>query len=285
MNWSSGVKKFLEKMKKKNDKEKSSSLHKKFLGQHFLRNPVVSERMIERVDIGASDTVVEIGCGDGALTERILALTICQKLLCFEIDPYWIGVTKALLPDPRLQIKHRDALDVSWGDFISENNPVVMLANLPYQITFPFFFMLQRNKKLFREGVVMIQEETAQNLVATSGRAYRHVGLFLRCHFEYELLDKVDPKDFEPSPKVFSRTIYFKTKHQELGVADSEKFWDFIRVCFRYPRQTLVNNLRKANLLRESIDEETKEQFFSKRARQLDLQDFVKFYEQLNKNI
>jgi 16S rRNA (adenine1518-N6/adenine1519-N6)-dimethyltransferase len=114
-------------------------------------------------------------------------------------------------------------------------------------VTFPILYLLQKQRHLLREGVVMIQEEVAQKIVKTSGRGYGYPSLFLQRYFEWRLLGKVSPKEFYPPPKVFSRLIYFKPQQNVPVIPDEEGFWKFIKICFRQPRRTLRNNLAQAH--------------------------------------
>ena len=118
-----------------------------------------------------------------------------------------------------------------------------ILSNLPYQITFPILHLLQKNRDLLKEGVMMIQEEVAQKIVKTSGRGYGFPSLFFQHYFEWKLLQKVPPGAFLPPPKVYSRLLYFKPKKDVIQIPDEPKFWEFIKRCFAQPRRTLRNNL------------------------------------------
>jgi 16S rRNA (adenine1518-N6/adenine1519-N6)-dimethyltransferase len=249
---------------------------KKSLGQHFLKNLAPVESMIKRVDVDKQTTVLEIGCGDGILTRQILERTKCKKLLCYEIDHEWANYVKEKIIDQRLEIKNENVLGVDFRDFEGDGSWVV-LANLPYQVTFPIIFLLQRNKRLFREGVVMVQEEVAQKLVATSGRSYSATIIFLQQHFQFELMEKISPDSFSPPPKVFSRLIYFKSiDNQEMP--EEKDFWRFLKICFSSPRRTLRNNLKLGSYKVENLDEEV----LNMRAQQIPKNEFVKIWKMIS---
>jgi 16S rRNA (adenine1518-N6/adenine1519-N6)-dimethyltransferase len=216
---------------------------KKAYGQHFLRKQSVVDHMIERVAIDATTSVLEIGCGDGFLTTSILKQTCCKQLWSYEIDKEWVSVVTKTITDPRFIVKNQDILTVDMSE-LRPHKPWVVLANLPYQITFPILFLFQKNKDLFTEGVVMVQEEVAQKVVASSGRGYGPTTLLLQRHFTWELLEKIEPTAFEPPPKVHSRLLYFTSIQSVPTIKNEEKFWIFIRSCFKHPRQTLRNNLK-----------------------------------------
>lgn len=230
-------------------------LKKKF-GQHFLRDTTITDHMIEAVALDASSSVFEIGCGDGFLTQAIMRRTPIARLWVFEIDPEWAAYVKGLVKDPRMQMFERNFLDVT-PDVFASHQPWTVLANLPYQVTFPILHWFLRNRALLKEGVVMVQEEVAHKITARSGRGYGYVSLFFQYHFDWKKLDKVPPGAFLPPPKVFSRLLYFKPRPQAVAIADEAGFWRFIQHCFKQPRRTLRNNLASAHYQLNKISDTT----------------------------
>lgn len=251
---------------------------KKALGQHFLRKNSVVDHMIDGVKIAPDVSVVEIGCGDGFLTSAILRQTNCKDLLVYEIDPEWVEFVQNKIKDKRLFIKNENVLDVDFRVDLDSKKPLVLLANLPYQITFPILFKIQKNKDLFQEGIVMVQEEVAQKIVATHGKKYSPTSMFLQFHFEWKLIDKVEPEAFVPAPKVFSRTIYFKPKFNLPEIPQETEFWEFIKLCFRSPRQTLKNNLKSTKYFSNKV---LSPQLLALRAQQISFDDFVGLWKQI----
>lgn len=265
---------YTKNMEKKYKKNKEIRVRqKKALGQHFLRKQSVVDHMIEKVKITPQTSIMEIGCGDGFLTTSILEQTACKKLLVYEIDQVWVEFVSKKLTDERLEIKHKNILDIDLS-LLKAQKPWILLANLPYQVTFPILFLLQRNKDLFEEGVVMVQEEVAQKIVAKRGKKYSATSLFLQYNFDFELMEKVEPEAFRPPPKVTSRLLYFKPKGSTPKIEDEEGFWKFVKLCFKFPRQTLKNNLRSTHFDYERLDEKT----LKLRAQQLSFQDFLEFW-------
>ncbi len=250
---------------------------KKSLGQHFLRKQSTVDNMIAAVTVTADTTVLEIGCGDGFLTRSILAKTPCKQLQCFEIDPEWAEIVGNEVTDPRLTLTLQNILEVDF-ELLRERMPWVVLANLPYQITFPIMFLLQKNKHLFTEGVVMIQEEVAQKIVAKAGRTYNATSVFLQHHFHFKLLEKIEPGAFTPPPKVHSRLLYFKPKTDAVAIPNEEAFWKFVKFCFNSPRQTIKNNLKSTHYRQHSgIPEE----ILGLRAQQMTFDDFIGVWHKL----
>ncbi|MBX9830956.1 16S rRNA (adenine(1518)-N(6)/adenine(1519)-N(6))-dimethyltransferase RsmA [Candidatus Babeliales bacterium] len=249
---------------------------KKEFGQHFLRKNSTVDNMISAVKVTPETTVLEIGCGDGFLTHAVLEQTRCKKLICYEIDPEWIEVVRKKISDPRLEIRHKNFLEITHEEFQVEA-PWVVLANVPYQITFPIFFTFVRHKQFINEGVVMIQEEVAQKIVAKQGRGYNPTSLLLQHHFDVSLMEKVEPEAFTPPPKVHSRLLYFKPKTAVTPIPNEEAFWKFAKLCFASPRRTLANNLKQAHYALEKFDEAT----LKLRAQQISFVELLEIWQRL----
>jgi 16S rRNA (adenine1518-N6/adenine1519-N6)-dimethyltransferase len=264
-------------LKKPQTIQKTKPVKRKSLGQHFLRNKKVVDNMIDKVKIDKKTSVLEIGCGDGFLTESILLQTKCKQLWCYEIDQQWASFTKNKITDPRLKIIRQNILEVNLKN-LEKEKPWVLLANLPYQITFPILFLILENKNIFTEGVVMMQEEVAQKIVVKKGKSYSATSMYLQYHFDFELMDKINPGSFSPPPKVHSRLIYFKPKNTLKKTPQEKEFWKFAKLCFKRPRRTLKNNLAPTHYDTSKISQET----LKLRAQQLSFDDFLKIWEKLS---
>ena len=258
--------------------KKQGPTKKKAFGQHFLRRQSVVDHMIAQVTVTPETAVIEIGCGDGFLTQSILTQTNCTKLWIVEIDPAWAAVVKEKLPNPRLTVHVADILTFDWNQ-LAPHQPWVMLANLPFQITFPILFKLKKYRHFFQEGVVMIQEEVAQKIVATRGKKYSPTSLRLQHVFDFKLLEKIDPSAFSPPPKVHSRLVYFKPIKNPVPIPDEENFRKFIKLCFRFPRQTLRNNMKGTHY---DVTHFSKE-LLQLRAQQLSFEQLLNLWEEIRK--
>jgi len=253
---------------------------KKEHGQNFLRDQGVVDAILKNAEILPTTPVMEIGCGDGFLTKSILKYTPCKELQVFEIDEEWLNVVKKNVMDRRLKLNLINILDVSLESFFTPENPAVLLANLPYHITFPILHKIQRQAHLFSHGVVMVQEEVAQRLTAQTGKNAGSVSHFFQHYFELTLLDKVPPTAFEPQPKIFSRLVGFRPKTAKETIPDIENFWLFMRQCFKFPRQMLRNNLKGSKFYTPDIPEK----LLNLRAQQITTPEFVALWVDIVKN-
>jgi len=234
--------------------------------------------MIEKVVLTPATSVLEIGCGDGFLTSAILNQSSCARLQVYEIDPEWAAHVQKKITDPRLTITLANILDVDLTAALGQHTPWVMLANLPYHITFPILFLVQAHKELFQEGVVMVQEEVAQKIVASHGKGYSPTSMFLQHHFEWKLMEKIEPTAFVPPPKVSSRLLYFKPRTDAATIPDESAFWKFLKLCFRSPRQTLRNNLKSTHYITHTA---FNTEILDLRAQQFSFAQFLELWEQI----
>jgi 16S rRNA (adenine1518-N6/adenine1519-N6)-dimethyltransferase len=250
---------------------------KKQHGQNFLRDQLVADHAVQAVTLTKQSNVFEIGCGDGFLTRTILQKPIA-RLWCFEIDPEWANKVRKKISDPRLTIYEQDFLKTDFA-MMTPHQPWVLLANLPYHISFPILHLLVEHRAMLQEGVVMLQEEVAQKLVKTGGRGYGYVSLFFQHYFAMKLLDKVPPTSFEPAPKVFSRLVHFKPHASVEAIPNEVGFWLLIKVAFKQPRRTLHNNLKQGSYDISKLPAE----ILALRAQQMDMQQLLAMWKLLQK--
>lgn len=254
-------------------------LLKKKFGQHFLTQRWVVDHAIAGVELNANSSVLEIGGGAGFLTRAILEQKIA-RLWVFEIDERWANYLKGDLANQidqgRLQIYEQDFLQIDFN-LLVQYQPWTMLANLPYNVSFPILESMVRNRHLFVEGVVMVQEEVAQKIVKTSGKGYGAISLLFQYYCEWRLLDKIPPTAFNPPPKIFSRLIYFKPRQQVQEIPDEVAFWKFVRMCFKFPRRTLRNNLAQTHYNWQHLPEE----ILLLRAQQMDMAKFLELWQSI----
>lgn len=249
---------------------------KKKHGQNFLRDSSVIYAMLSAVT-AKNKPVFEIGCGDGFLTQEILAQDP-QKLWVFEIDAEWANfINNKFGKYKNFTMHHTNILDVDFSMFEADQ-PWLLLANLPYHVTFPILKKVQQNRHLIPEGVVMVQEEVAQKIVKSGGRGYGYISLFFQYYFDWKLLTKVPPTAFYPAPKVYSRLLHFKVKQNLEPIPDEVGFWNFIKLCFAHPRRTLRNNLNQTHFEMAQISEG----LLALRAQQMNFDQLLELWKKLN---
>jgi len=259
--------------------EKQGIVLKKHFGQHFLQDRFFVDQVINKINFTPQTCVFEIGCGEGMLTKAIAEQSF-DRLMVFEIDPEWAQlVANDLKDDKRVTVCESNILDQNLNELFA-GKKWTLLANLPYNITFPILHLLQKSSAVVDEGVIMIQEEVAQKILKRSGRGYGYPSLFFQHYFQWQLLDKVPPTAFFPPPKVYSRLLYFKTIENPQIIVDEVLFWKFIKACFLQPRRTLKNNLQQSKYGTEQFSPE----LLQKRAQELSMQDFLMIWDKILRN-
>lgn len=237
------------------------------LGQHFLIKGSLLERIAAAACPAATDLVVEIGPGRGALTEKLLQRA--SRVVAIELDSYLAAhLRQKYAGEPRLEVIEADVLAVEWGRW--SGAPVA--GNLPYYITSP---ILHRTLRLRPpRAVFLMQEEVAQRLVAQPGsRDYGFLTVEVAVFAHAKRLFGVKPSAFHPPPKVDSAVVLLEPR-EDFVVADVEAFLKFVGRCFEHKRKTLRNNLAEA-YGRERVDTWPEAGL---RAEQISLEGFAEMY-------
>jgi len=205
---------------------------KKKWGQHFLRNRGAVTRIVEAVEPAADDIVVEIGPGEGVLTEKLAELP--NELIAVEIDPELSDKLRAQYGE-RITLINEDAIDAPLPD-----RAFRAVGNLPYNAGTPILRRVVADPNC-RRAVFMLQKEVADRLVAKPGdEAYGYLTLFVRLYASARILMTLEPKSFYPPPKVRSAVVVLDPDRKPFV---SDALIDLISASFRMRRKKLVNNL------------------------------------------
>lgn len=213
---------------------------KKSLGQHFLRDHNILRKIALSAGMQKGDRVIEIGPGEGALTEYLLS--VCEDVLAVEVDARAVELLK--LKFPALQVRHADFLSVELTDLLREDSPNVIIGNIPYNITSPILFKVMDAGPLFRHAVFLMQKEVAERLVAGPGtKAYGILSVQAQLLGEVEYLFDVSRHVFFPKPKVESGVITFTPRSTPLEVPP-DQLKAVVRTAFNQRRKKLSNSLK-----------------------------------------
>lgn len=242
---------------------------KKFLGQHFLKDQHIAERIVDSLDLSASmNTVLEIGPGTGVLTQYLvkkdnIALTLS------EVDRESVAYLKEHYPTMKNNIVG-DFLELDLKNLFT--GPLHVIGNFPYNISSQIFFQVLDHRDQVVQVVGMIQKEVADRIAASHGnKTYGILSVLLQAYYDIEYLFKVPPGVFMPPPKVMSAVIRLKrNSKKELG-CDEVLFRKVVKQGFNNRRKTLRNALKPLNLPVEI----TSLELLDKRAEQLAVDDFV----------
>ena len=242
------------------------------LGQHFLTQGSILERIARAACPEREPLVIEIGPGRGALTSRLVERA--DRVIAIEIDS---GLVESLREkfdhEPRLTLIHGDALEMDlgqWGD-------AAVAGNLPYYAATPIIENTLALGAQIRRAVFLVQKEVAARLTARPGtRDYGYLSVKTQFLAEAKALFDVRPSAFRPPPKVDSTLVRFEPHNRaaELRIGDPARFLAFVSLCFRQKRKTLRNNLA-GTYGRDVLDGRPEA---AKRAEELTLEQFAELY-------
>ena len=235
---------------------------KKGLGQHFLIDRNILNKVIRTAQVGKEDVVLEVGPGLGEMT---LALAHQAKhVIAVEIDRKLVEILIKKLADyPNVDVQRGDILTINFNksDF-QEGQKIKVVANLPYKISTPLLFHFIELKEFFSTLTLMLQKEVAERLVAIPGnKSYSPLSIFIQMFTNITICFYIKPSAFFPPPKVESAVVQMTFREKPLVKLENEKwFRKVVKGCFGYRRKTLVNALKHSGLsLPIDIDERLEE--------------------------
>ena len=251
---------------------------RKRFGQHFLHDKNIIHKLLRAVNPQTTDTLIEIGPGQGALTFPLLEQ--CKKLTAIELDRDLIPILKRGAEGlGELNLINSDILKIDMAA-LSLTPPFRLVGNLPYNISTPLMFHMLEYNELIKDMHFMVQKEVAERIIATSDKntsSSKHYGrlsvmmqYFCRCDYLFD----VPPGCFSPPPKVDSSIIrLIPHSKPPVQVDDIEMLELVVKTAFNQRRKTISNSLKKL-LSRDQIH--SLDINPASRAENLSLSDFAK---------
>lgn len=229
--------------------------YKKSLGQNFLKDNNVIDKIVSAINYEDNNLVIEIGPGSGAMTKELLKRV--DFAILYEIDTRLEKILFKELSDyVNYELIFDDFLKRNIGNDLSKYkyDNLYIVANLPYYITTPIINKIVSDKIPVKEMVIMIQKEVADRLSSKPGsRDYGQITVFLNYFFEIEKVLTVSKNCFVPKPKVDSAVIKMKRREQKELVKNEEFFEKIVKDSFRFKRKTIKNNLSNYDLKKIDI--------------------------------
>lgn len=222
---------------------------KKRLGQHFLVDEAVLERILSAAELSPGDIVVEIGPGLGILTEGLAKRG--ARVIAVELDSKLVALLKKRLATfPDVKIVHADILKVTPQQLLENNLPdsepargYKVIANLPYYITSPVLSHFLEAQPRPLEMVVMVQKEVGEAIAAAPGKM-RFLSVKTQFYSKPSIMSYVPAASFYPPPKVDSVILRLDVYSQlPIEVSDVASFFDIVMHGFSAPRKQLRNSL------------------------------------------
>ena len=219
----------------------------KRLGQNFLVDQNVSERIIRALGPRGDETIIEIGPGKGALTARLLESA--GYVVAIEFDRH---LTSLLLEKfgsrDNFKLVQADALVTDLCSELPKTTRARVVANLPYNISTAILQRLIDQRQCLTELVLMLQREVVDRITAPAAATERgYLSVLVEAYCETEKLFDVAPGAFKPVPKVWSSVVRLRIR-PEIGseVQDEKLLWRVVSAGFAQRRKTILNNLRSA---------------------------------------
>ncbi|PCI24763.1 ribosomal RNA small subunit methyltransferase A [Candidatus Peregrinibacteria bacterium] len=221
--------------------EKFRASPNKKLGQNFLLSEDVLDEMIEAAEITADDTILEIGPGPGALTQKLIA-TPAKKIEAIEFDERILPVLHWVTEGAEnFEWHHMNALE-----FQPKDPNYILVANIPYYLTSPILRHYLGHENKPKKAILLVQKEVAEKICVTAGQ-FSILSLEVALYAKARLLRHVERELFYPAPKVHSAVIV-------LDVYDTPKisselipiFWQLTKLAFSQKRKKLSNTIGKA---------------------------------------
>ncbi len=272
--------------------EKHGFRFSKSLGQNFLIDGNIIDRIIEGSGIGEDDGIIEVGPGIGTLTQKL-----CEsagKVVAIELDNNLLPILEETLEGyNNVEVIHGDVLKVDLNQIIEERlkgKEIKVVANLPYYITTPIIMKLLEEKIHINKIVVMVQKEVALRMKAAPGnKDYGALSIAVQYYSKPEIIVDVPKNVFMPRPNVDSAVIMLDVYHEPvIKVKDEKLFFNVVKAAFGKRRKTLLNALTGGvELKKEEIEEVLKRSEIDpvRRGETLNIEEFARIADEIYKEM
>jgi 16S rRNA (adenine1518-N6/adenine1519-N6)-dimethyltransferase len=220
---------------------------KKRLGQNFLVDPTILQKILEGGRLEREDSVLEIGAGVGTVTRAVAER--CHRVVAVEVDPGLFRILEQLLGGiPQVRLVHGDALRLDFGVLLGEEASWKVIANLPYSIATPLITRLLEASHRFSLLLLMVQAEVAERLMAAPGeKAYGSLTVLVRYYTDVRRVARVSRAAFYPRPQVDSMLVRLEVLPvPRVAPRDPALFFRLVRAAFGHRRKILKNALAQA---------------------------------------
>lgn len=251
---------------------------KKQLGQHFLNDKRIAQRIVDSLNLSQERIVLEVGPGMGVLTGMLLE-KYDERLFAAEVDSESVQYLQQQYPQLANRLLYTDFLTMDLNAL--GTGPMAIIGNFPYNISSQIFFKILDNRNSVTQIVGMVQREVAQRICEPPGsKTYGILSVFLQAYYHIEYLFTVSEGVFTPPPKVKSAVIRLTRNSVEKLNCDEQLFRRVVKAGFNQRRKTLRNSIRSSF---GNIQEE--HPLFDKRPEQLSVEEFVTLTNHIQKTL
>jgi len=251
---------------------------KKYLGQHFLNDENIAEKISNTLTLQGYKNVLEIGPGMGVLTKYLVKKEI--DIIAMDLDSESINFLEENYPNENLQILEADFLKTDLPDLFGEE-PFSIIGNFPYNISTQIVFKTLENRSQIPELTGMFQKEVAKRICEKEGnKTYGILSVLTQAFYDAEYLFTVKPEVFNPPPKVDSGVLRLIRKDDFSLPCNEKLFYKVVKTGFQQRRKTLRNSLKTLNL----SDKLKEDSIFDKRPEQLSVSQFISLTQKIEKD-
>ncbi|WP_166962574.1 16S rRNA (adenine(1518)-N(6)/adenine(1519)-N(6))-dimethyltransferase RsmA [Yeosuana marina] len=252
---------------------------KKHLGQHFLNDESIAEKIADTLSLNGYKKILEIGPGMGVLTKYLLKKDITTYVI--EIDSESVDYLKDSYLNLAPRIIEQDFLKYDLKE-VFKGEPFAIIGNFPYNISTQIVFKTLEMRDQIPEFSGMFQKEVAQRICSKEGsKVYGILSVLAQAFYDADYLFTVPPSVFNPPPKVESGVLKLTRKKDYVLPCDDVLLFKVVKTAFQQRRKTLRNSLKTFNLsdsLREDV-------IFGKRPEQLSVQEFISLTQLIENDI
>lgn len=272
------------KKNKRNYSSKGPVRAKKHLGQHFLKDEGIAEKIANTLSYDGYDQLLEIGPGTGVLTKYLIEHPV--KLVAMDLDDesvhylqhnFLIEHSRSIHPEASIRIVKADFLKYDMSDLFGDK-AFAVIGNFPYNISSQILFRVLDMRGQIPEFAGMFQKEVAKRICASEGnKVYGILSVLTQAFYHAEYLFDVAPGVFIPPPKVDSGVIRLRRKKDDVLPCDEALFFKVVKTAFNQRRKTLRNSLKTLDLSK-NLKEDA---IFDRRPEELAVADFIALTEKI----
>ena len=261
--------------KPKGNSESGQVRAKKHLGQHFLKDETIAEKIGNTLMLEGYKNVLEIGPGMGVLTKYLIQKNI--EVVAMDLDRESIAYLEENYKNKNLKIVEADFLKYDISQLFGEEQ-FGITGNFPYNISTQIVFKMLEWKERIPEFTGMFQKEVAQRICEKEGsKAYGILSVLAQAFYDAEYLFTVPPSVFDPPPKVDSGVLRLRRKEDISLPCDEKMLYKVVKTAFQQRRKTLRNSLKTFNL----SDKIKEDAIFGQRPEQLSVSQFIALTQKL----
>jgi len=242
---------------------------KKKIGQHFLSDYNIANKIIALVDFKKHKQIVEVGPGMGALTDHLI--DSAKNLSIIEIDNECIEYLEKKYQNKNLEIVSANFLKYDLQSY--KDNEILIIGNFPYNISSQIIFKVIENRNIVSSLTGMFQKEVATRICSDSGtKAYGILSVLTQLYYDVKINFDVNPNVFKPKPKVNSSVLSLRRKKSINIGCDEKLLFKIVKLSFQQRRKKIKNSLKKLDIPEVILEDS----IFEYRPEQLSSSEFVK---------